>query len=125
MNTFRFMGRHPDTQLWISGEAVKIIKARYTWGKDRAYVINHGYYTEVEIDTVCQSTGFVDSTNEEIFDKFVLLAEDGKTFYTVCRKRDGSCVLVNKQDQSQHCLGKFLQRWKIVGHKQELAEQAV
>ena len=68
MNRFRFRGRHEYTQLWVTGNGMDIVPARNGWDDDKAYIVNRGCRTEVEMDTVSFTTNKFDIDGEEIFD---------------------------------------------------------
>lgn len=76
MKKFRFRGRHEHTQVWIEGDGVEYIEAKEYGEEPRAFILCHGFRTEVEPETVSQTTGKMDANGIEIFDGDVVV--DGK-----------------------------------------------
>ena len=99
---FRFRGRHELTKLWVVGPGIEIREARNpVHDVDEAYIINRGCYTEVEFDTVSQTTGFTEDDGNEVFDgdivEFVYqdegLGEMRESFLVEFNKDRGKFVL--------------------------------
>lgn len=76
MKKFRFRGRHESTTLWIEGDGVEYVEPKEYGEEPRAFILRCGFRTEVEPETVSQTTGKADADGIEIFDGDVVV--DGR-----------------------------------------------
>lgn len=68
MNKFKFRGRHLSLPIWIVGDGVEYLEPREYGEEPRAFILRYGFRTEVDPDTVSQTTGKRDVNGIEIFE---------------------------------------------------------
>ena len=127
---YKFRGLHEHTGLWITG-GMEYIEATELYEDDRAYIINHGFRTEVRPETISLSTGKYDSDGEEVFDGDIVecsLTLDGELqpterYLVEYDEQEGRfrTKILDSDLLHEDDIG-FLQECKVIGNKWETPE---
>lgn len=127
MNRYKFRGRHEATKIWATGgvEVIESWNPRVSSDEDRAYIVNRGFRTAVESQTIGQTTCFCDCDNEEIFDGDIvertlfdneLQIEYVERFLVEYIKNDGKFIAKFIDNGFQQEIGSWLERTKVIGN---------
>ena len=127
---YKFRGLHEHTGLWITG-GMEYIEATELYEDDRAYIINHGFRTEVRPETISLSTGKYDSDVEEVFYGDIVefsLTLDGELqpterYLVEYDEQEGRfrTKILDSDLLHEDDIG-FLQECKVIGNKWETPE---
>lgn len=127
---YKFRGLHEHTGLWITG-GMEYIEATELYEDDRAYIINHGFRTEVRPETISLTTGKYDCDGEEVFDGDIVecsITLDGERqpterYLVEYDEQEGRfrTKILDSDLLHEDDIG-FLQECKVVGNKWETPE---